>query len=368
MKASQTPSTKEKFASLLQYAPFEIKKAILALLPAAKRALDAGYQPMIHNSVLNNWRCLLSFLSSLASMQAEHEMLLRTSSDLLSIADHMAPPEEVLTQSARILVRALHADLFVCRLRSNRGEWKVRYADATSCDHLPIVAPMLEESLRQHPVMRAILEGHSRYIVSNNLQSIEKGGESFDCMIYKEGYRSRLAFVLRERGNRPPFGLVMLYTRREYGFDGFDEHFLAKFAKIVSLTVGRRVAVTRDTLQKAAGAMAHYGNNVLNIMQNSADYCRELIEIINEDHAEALGLASKLTAMLPQGSHEAKTAQHLAELLKSDEMAELTDLLKDLKNETSRMEHIISSLGDSVDRPRLLNYVAGYNVLRLEDS
>ena len=49
-------------------------------------------------------------------------------------------------------------------------------------------------------------------------------------------------------------------------------------------------------------------------------------------------------------------------------MAELTDLLKDLKNETSRMEHIISSLGDSVDRPRLLNYVAGYNVLRLEDS
>ncbi|MBO4336391.1 MAG: hypothetical protein J5846_11280 [Desulfovibrio sp.] len=360
--------TKQEFAELLQYAPAEIKQAVFALLPAAKRALDAGYQPLVHNAQLRNWRCLLSFLASLASMQAEHEMLLRTSSDLLAIADHMAPPEEVLTQSARILVRALHADLFVCRMRTSHGEWKVRFADATDCSKLPIVTPMLEESLRQHPVMRAILDGHSRYIVSNNLQSIEKGGESFDCMIYKEGYRSRLAFVLRERNDRPPFGLVMLYTRREYGFDGFDEHFLAKYAKIVSLTVGRRVAVTRDTLQKAAGAMAHYGNNVLNIMQNSADYCRELIGIINDDHAEALELASQLSQMLPAESEAAKTARNLAELLQSNEMEELTDLLKDLKNETSRMEHIIASLEHSVDRPRLLNYVAGYDVLRLEDS
>ncbi|MCR5814373.1 MAG: hypothetical protein K6G15_07765 [Desulfovibrio sp.] len=367
MQESQS-TIKEKFAELLRYAPPEMKSAVLALLPAAKWALHSGYQPLIQDSLLRNWRCLLSFLASLASMQAEQDMLLRTSSDLLAIADHMAPHEEVLTQSARILVRALHADLFVCRLRTSHGEWKVRFADATDCRHLPIVAPMLEESLRQHPVMRAILDGHSRYIVSNNLQSIEKGGESFDCMIYKEGYRSRLAFVLRERNDRPPFGLVMLYTRREYGFDGFDEHFLAKFAKIVSLTVGQRVAVTRDTLQKAAGAMAHYGNNVLNIMQNSADYCRELIDIINEDHAEALDLASKLCQTLPAESCEAQTAQSLAELLKSDEMAELTDLLKDLKNETSRMEHIISSLEDSVDRPRLLNYVAGYDVLKLEDS
>ena len=81
---------------------------------------------------------------------------------------------------------------------------------------------MLEEGLREHPVMRAILEGHTRYVVSNNLQALAMGGESFDCIIYKEGYRSRLAFVLRERSNKPPFGLVMLYTKREYGFESFD--------------------------------------------------------------------------------------------------------------------------------------------------
>lgn len=52
--------------------------------------------------------------------------------------------------------------------------------------------------------MRAILEGHTRYVVSNNLQALAMGGESFDCIIYKEGYRSFTAFVLRERSNKPP--------------------------------------------------------------------------------------------------------------------------------------------------------------------
>ena len=88
---------------------------------------------------------------------------------------------------------------------------------------------MLEEGVRRHSVMRAILEGHTRYVVSNNLHALERGGESFDC-IYKK------ATAPAERSNRPPFGLVMLYTRREYGFESFDERFLSKCASIVALS------------------------------------------------------------------------------------------------------------------------------------
>lgn len=75
----------------------------------------------------------------------------------------------------------------------------------------------------------------------------------------KKATARALAFVLRERNDRPPSGLCSFYTKREYGFEAYDERFLSKCARIVSLTVGRRVAVARDTLEKAAGAMAHYG-------------------------------------------------------------------------------------------------------------
>ncbi|MEG6501924.1 hypothetical protein V6C07_02545, partial [Desulfovibrio sp. 1214_IL3152] len=198
---------------------------------------------------------------------------------------------EVLRQSAEILVHALHAELYVCRLRNKQGEWVVRSAGHVNGKAIPIVAPMLEEGLREHPVMNAILQGHTRYVVSNNLQAIEKGGDSFDCMVYKEGYRSRLAFVLRERNDRPPFGLVMLYTKREYGFENYDERFLGKCARLVSLTVGRRIAVARDALEKAAGAMAHYGNNAINVMRNQAEYCGELVEDIDATQTRDLRLA-----------------------------------------------------------------------------
>ena len=181
-----------------------MRVAVLGVMPAAKRTLDSGYRPEVRGVPLKSWRCLLHLLSSVASMQSDTETLLRVSNDLLGIADHMAPPDEVLRQSAEILVHALHAEMYVCRLRNSRGEWVTRAANHVNGKSIPIVAPYLDENLRRHPVMSAIMEGHVRYVVSNNLQGLERGGGSFDCVVYKEGYRSRLAFVLRERNTARP--------------------------------------------------------------------------------------------------------------------------------------------------------------------
>ena len=242
---------REAITEIVRHTPPEVRPAIIALIRAAYRSLKRGYQPDVRAVPLRSWRSLLQLLSSVAAMQSETETLLRVSNDLLSMADHMAPPGEVLRQSAEILVHALHADLYVCRLRNPQGEWVVQAAARRDGGGIPMVVPALEEGIRNHPVMRTVKEGSARHVVSNNLRGIERGGESFDCVVYKAGYRSRLAFVLRERNDRPPFGLVLLYTQREYGFEMYDAHFLSKCARIVSLTTGRRLAVARDTLEKA---------------------------------------------------------------------------------------------------------------------
>ena len=283
---------------------------------------------------MRSWRCLLMLLTSISAMQNDTEMLLRVSNDLLAIADRMAPPGEVLRQSAEILVHALYADMYVCRLRNANGEWVARSANQVDGGSIPIVAPMLEEGLREHPVMRAILEGHARYVVSN----------------------------------KPPFGLVMLYTKREYGFESFDERFLSKCASIVSLTVGRRVAVARDTLEKAAGAMAHYGNNALNVMRNQAEYCGELVEDLDANQARSLRLARELLAEFPENSRGRMLGMELERALARNDLTELAGHLGGVLEGTRRMTRIINSLKKSADRPRLMHYALGHDVLRLEDD
>ena len=186
--------------------------------------------------------------------------------------------------------------------------------------------------------------------------------------IYKEGYRSRLSFVLRERNDKPPFGLVMLYTTREYGFENFDERFLGKCARLVSLTVGRRIAVARDTLEKAAGAMAHYGNNALNIMRNQAEYCGELVEDIDANQARALRLARELMAEFPDDTRGRMLAVELESALAHADLTELAGHLGGVLEGTRRMTRIINSLKKSVERPRLMHYALGHDVLRLEDD
>ncbi|MEG6503525.1 hypothetical protein V6C07_10845, partial [Desulfovibrio sp. 1214_IL3152] len=83
---------REEIIRLLKYAPPEMRVAVLGLLPAAKRTLNQGYRPSVRGVPLRSWRCLLHLLASVASMQSDTEMLLRVSSDLLAIADRMAPP------------------------------------------------------------------------------------------------------------------------------------------------------------------------------------------------------------------------------------------------------------------------------------
>ena len=359
---------REEIIRLLKYAPPEMRAAVLGLIPAAKRTLTQGFRPSVRGVPLRSWRCLLHLLSSVASMQSDTEMLLRVSSDLLAIADRMAPPGEVLRQSAEILVHAMHAELYVCRLRNKEGEWVARSANHVNGKSIPIVAPMLEESLREHPVMNAILQRHTRYVVSNNLQALDRGGDSFDCVIYKEGYRSRLAFVLRDRSDKPPFGLVMLYTTRDYGFENYDERFLGKCARLVSLTVGRRIAVARDALEKAAGAMAHYGNNALNVMRNQAEYCGELVEDIDATQARALRLTRELMAEFAEGTRGRMLALELESALARADLTELAGHLGGVLEGTRRMTRIINSLKKSVERPRLMHYALGHDVLRLEDD
>jgi hypothetical protein len=353
----------------LSQAPAAIKTSILALFPAAKAALDAGYQPDARGVPIKSWRCLLELLADIAGMRHSAEMLLRVTSDLLAIADKMAPAGEALRQSAEILVHALHADMYVCRLRSPDGAWQIHTAARPDGGDLPLLSPILEEGLKNHPVMQAIISGGARHVVSNNLQGLERGGEALDCSSYRAGYRSRLAFVLRERmDGRPPFGLVLLYTRREYGFDMYDDRFLTKCARIVSLTVGRRVSVTRDTLEKAAGAIAHHGNNALNILRNQAEYCGELAEDMNSNINRALELVRRLAEELPLGSSDRELAEKIENILNKITPAEMSAHLNGVLENSRRMARIIKALKLSADRPRLMHYALGRDVLDLGDT
>ena len=360
--------TKQGIMQLLVRATPENRKAVINLFPAAKKALDSGYIPDVRQVPLHSWRCLLTLLADIASMQTDTDVFLRMSNDLLAIADRMVPPADALRQSAEILVHTFHADLYICRMRDKQGNWRATSAACPDGGPIPIVANSLEEDLPRHPVMRAVSQGHELYILSNDLHGIERGGESFDCVSYKAGYRARLSFVLREHNDEVPFGLVMLYSRQEFGFEQFDERFLGRCARLINLTVGRRVALARDTLEKAAGAMAHYGNNALNTMRVQAEYCRELADGMSRNASDAIKLTRQILAELPGDSRTRRMARELEHLLLDMEMSELTIHLDGVLDGTRRMTRIIRSLQKSAERPRLLKYVQGVDVLKLEDG
>jgi len=365
--ASQNALVRAEIIRFLQYAPPPVRAAVLALLPAAKRALDSGYRHAVGESHIKTWRCLLALLAAITAMQGDTELLLHLSNELLMIGDRMEPPEEVLRQSAEVLVHALHADLYVCRLRNAKGEWIVHFCDAPGEDSTPMISRAMDEDFSRHPVAQEIKQGNAGFVVSNDLHAIEQGGQSLDCSIYSAGYRSRLAFILRESNKRQsPFGLIMLYTRHEYGFEGFDERFLSKFARIVSLTVGRRVAVARDTLEKAAGAVAHFGNNALNIMRNHAEFCGELMEDVGTDLRRALKLSQEILALLPEDAPAYARAAELEALLARTDLGQLSEQLEGVNNGVLRMVRIINALKKSVEQPRLMHYVLGHKVLELE--
>lgn len=301
------------------------------------------------------------------SGRVDNETLLKVTLDLLSMGDHLVPPDEILRQSGNTLMRALHADMFVCRVRRKDGLWVTRAADHKDGEAIPLIAPFLDETLRNHPVMHAVMGGHDRFVITNDLHGIERGGGSIDCIVYQTGYRSRLAFLLRDGHGKPPFGLVQLYTKRPHGFDSFDKIFLSKCSRIVALTVSRRVGLARDTLEKAAGAMAHYGNNALNVMRSQAEYCGELLGDMEKHRGRAVELAEALCSSLPPDSEQGRQAAELALLLKRENATEMFDLIGGVLDGVSRMARIIRSLNKSVKRPRLTHYVLGQEVLKLED-
>lgn len=359
---------KKGFMQLLVRAAPENRRAVINLLPAAKRALDQGYMPDVRGVPLHSWRCLLTLLAQIASMQTDADAFLRVSNELLMIGDRLVPPAEALRQSAELLMHNFRAQLYVCRLRDKEGNWRVTSASTDDGGPVPMFAATLEEGFLRHPVMRAVAQGHDNYVVSNNLHSIEKGGDSVDCFSYRIGYRARLAFILREHKNVRPFGLVMLYTHQDFGFEQFDERFLSRCARLINLVVGRRVALARDTLEKAAGAMAHYGNNALNTMRAHAEYCGDLVEILDETLSKATRLSRQLRAELSPLTRPGRMADDLEKTISRLDLTELAGHLGGVLQGVQRMTRIIKSLGKSAERPRLLKYVQGVDVLKLDDG
>ena len=365
---SKNDLIRAEITRFMKHAPPPMRAAVLSLLPAAKWAIDSGYHHRVANDTpLKSWRCILALLSSVAVMQGDSATLLQVSRDLLMVGDRMAPPEDVLRQSAEVLVQALRADLYICRMRNAEGGWAAQFCDAPGGTSVPMIQRVMDEGFSLHPVAQAIMRGNASFVVSNDLHAIEQGGEALDCVLYRSGYRSRLAFILRAGGGRPPFGLIFLYTRQEYGFEDYDETFLSKFASIVSLTVGRRIAIARDALEKASGAMAHFGNNALNVMSNQAEFCSELMDDIAARLRRAQELSEDVLRQLPLDAPGRAEVEHLAAILqRSTDLSQLSEQIDGVLNGVSRMAKLIGSLKESVEQPRLMDYLRGEKVLKLE--
>jgi hypothetical protein len=283
-----------------------------------------------------------------ALMRRSHEELSLTMQiiyALINVGGEFQTPEEMLEQSAEVLIEYLEADLFVCRLRDACGEWINVAANTSHGTSTPILVRAMEESIPGHPVMEAVAEKQWSYVLSNNLRSSERGGESYDCVAYQEGYRSRLAFILRGHDTKP-FGLIMLYSRSENFFSHYDHRFLSDCSRIVSLTVGSRLEVGRDALSKAAGGMAHVGNNALSVIKN----CLELVK-------EDMELAVK-----------SGKPQDLRKLASVFDLAREVELIGCALGGAERLRGAIANLLSAVNKPRIMHYIRGEEVLDLDPA
>jgi len=398
---------RKSLIELLEHAPDAVKVAILDLISSLKMSLDiVKYSEMsLGGSVISTWEGLLVALTQTIVdfskkksskfermryanpdyMHLEHRFqLLRRSYeqqtlmleiiyDLVNTGQEFKTAGEVLEQSAEILLKELGPDLYVCRLRDESGGGWINVATNTmTLNYTPLFVLSLEESLPDHPVMCAANTTCAMYVLSNNLRSSERGGESYDCTAYAEGYRSRLSFILRDQ-NQQAFGIVMLYSLTENFFDRYETPFLADCSKIVSLTVGQRVEVGKDALAKASGGMAHVGNNVLSIMKN---YVEMLIEDFDEfsrkvQQVEDLPLPS---GVAPKCSEDAELdipgcldllAAH-RELLAQMKIERKLNSLHGIADCVNRLKNAIQKLLDAVNNPVIMPYIRGQEVLDLE--
>ena len=114
--------------------------------------------------------------------------------------------------------------------------------------------------------------------------------------------------------------------------------------------------------------MAHYGNNALNIMRNQAEYCGELVEDIDNNLSRALRLSRELRAEFHEDSRGQRLALELEKILARADLTDLAGPLGGVLEGTRRMTRIIGSLKKSAERPSLMRYALGQDVLKLEDD
>lgn len=382
---------------LLEDAPDAVRVAILHLIVSIKTSLDVLVKRPDFQDVkkpVRTWEELLTGLTELRLdldrikssrlarlrhchphfIQLEHrfELLKRAYESstlmieilyaLIAAGQEFTTAEEVLEQSGEILARELGADLYVCRLRDEEDSWINVAASDSENKQTPIFVWAMEDSLPNHPVMQAVHERGIFHVLSNDLRGLERGGESVDCMAYHEGYRSRLAFLLRS--DCEAFGAINLYSHQPGFFDRFDSQFLADASKIVSLTVGRQLEVGKDALAKAAGGMAHVGNNVLGIMMNYNALVMEELEYLSGEVKTALGRT------LPDRDIEglAREISSLRKLLIELDLDRKVTSLKGVAEAILRLKAAIENLLSQVHKPVLMPYVRGQEVLDLEPS
>ena len=189
-------------------------RSLLPMLADIRKRLDRDIDARLHRRGKAR-QALAALEESFGKLQRAHEQKSLTMAiiyELINVGGEFQTPVEVLEQSAEVLIQLLEADLFVCRLRDACGEWINVAANTMGCSQTPIFVRAMEESIPGHPVMQAVAAKNWSYVLSNNLMSSERGGESYDCVAYQEGFRSRLAFILRGHDTRP-FGLIMQIGR-----------------------------------------------------------------------------------------------------------------------------------------------------------
>ena len=394
---------RERMQNIIGSAPQAVRVAITDLLLSIKTSLDV--LPMAPQLVepdreVTDWETLLTTLTAIRReldvlkaskieglrranpgfVQLEYrfgllkkanekaKLMLEILYELINAGQDFQTAGEILEQSAEIMLKELKGDLYVCRLH-DAGNWVNIAANTHNGRATPIFVKFMEETLPHHPVMRSVNDPHALFVVSNNLLGPERGGESIDCVPYLEGYRCRLSFFLREPDGKA-FGLMMLYSKKIQFFDRYETDFLADCARVVSLTVGRRLEMGRDALAKAAGGMAHVGNNVLAIMKNGAELILEDYEDFL-DHEDDIATAMIAEAMQlvpgPWPPLAPAAMRHLfglaVERMEVEKKMQYVNLIVENIN---RLKGAIANLLKAVENPILMHYIGGENVLDLE--
>jgi hypothetical protein len=161
----------------------------------------------------------------------------------------------------------------------------------------------------------------------------------------------------------------MLYSQGGHYFDRYDSFFLQDCANIVSLTVGRRLEMGQDALAKAAGGMAHVGNNVLGIMKNYVEMVMEDIEhFLDREEPLSEDLIKRALAGIDHpGSGTVEAMNDLFNMtLDEIDLDKKVHVLNTVVENISRLKRAIENLLLAVKKPVLMHYINGVEVLDLE--